>query len=141
MPLISWRVLDGGRVRAEILASEARQQQAALAYEKTVLVARGDAERALGNYRLGLEAVQHQGMALEAARSSYAHAQARYHAGDIALTDLLAEERVLRDAEDAWVRTHTDTAIGLVSLFKALGGGWDAPALAPGARGQAAGGQ
>ncbi len=141
MPLISWRVLDGGRVRAEILASEARQQQAALAYEKTVLVALGDAERALGNYRLGLEAVQHQGMALEAARSSYAHAQARYHAGDIALTDLLAEERVLRDAEDAWVRTHTDTAIGLVSLFKALGGGWDAPALAPGARGQAAGGQ
>ncbi|TAL95139.1 MAG: TolC family protein [Rhodanobacter sp.] len=124
LPLISWRVFDGGRVRAEIHASEARQQQAALAYEKTVLSALGDAERALSNYQSGLDAVQRQNVALEAARSSYAHAQARFKAGDIALTDLLAEERVLRDAEDAYARTHTATAIDLVALFKALGGGW-----------------
>jgi len=124
IPLISWRIFDGGRVRAEIHASEARQQQAALAYEKTVLAALGDAERALSNYQLSLEAVQRQSVALEAARSSYAHARTRFNAGDIALTDLLAEERVLRDAEDAYVRTHTAGAIDLVSLFKALGGGW-----------------
>ena len=126
MPLISWRVFDGGRVRAEIHASELRQQQAALAYEQAVLAALGDAERALSNYHLNLEAVQRHGMALEAARRSYAHAQTRFRLGDIALTDLLAEERVVRDAEDAYVRTHTSTAIDLVALFKALGGGWDA---------------
>jgi outer membrane protein TolC len=62
------------------------------------------------------------------------HAQARYRAGDIALVELLAEERVLRDAEDASARVHTATAIDLVSLFKALGGGWDDPAPAAGAR-------
>lgn len=55
------------------------------------------------------------------------HAQARYRAGDMALVQLLAEERVLRDAEDAHARVHTATAIDLVSLFKALGGRWDAP--------------
>lgn len=128
MPLISWRVFDGGRVRAEIRASEAREQQAAFAYEKAVLTALGDAERALGNYQSGLDAVQRQQAALDAARRSYAHAQARYAAGDIALTDLLAEERVLRDAEDGYARMHTAAAIDLVALFKALGGGWDADA-------------
>lgn len=141
MPVISWRVFDGGRVRAEIRASEARQQQAALAYEKTVLAALGDAERSLSDYKLGLDAVQRRRVALEAARNSYAHAQTRFKVGDIALTDLLAEERVLRDAEDAYARTHTATAIDLVSLFKALGGGWDARASAPEARDQAAGEQ
>lgn len=141
MPLISWRVFDGGRVHAEIHASKARQQQAAFAYEKAVLAALGDAERALSDYRLGLDAVQRQSVALEAARSSYAHAQTRYKAGDITLSDLLAEERVLRDAEDAYVRTHTATAIDLVALFKALGGGWDVPAAATDARGQVAGKQ
>jgi NodT family efflux transporter outer membrane factor (OMF) lipoprotein len=125
MPLISWRVFDGGRVRAEISASEARQQQAALAYEKVVLIALGDAERALSNYQHGLDAVQRQHVAVEAARRSYGHAQKRFDAGDIALTDLLAEERVLRDAEDAYARTHSAAAIDLVALFKALGGGWD----------------
>ena len=124
VPLISWRVFDGGRVRAEIRASEARQEQAALAYEGTVLAALGDAERALSDYKLGLDAVQRQRAAVEAARRSYGHAQARFEAGDIALTDLLAEERILRDAEDAYARTHTATAIDLVALFKALGGGW-----------------
>lgn len=126
MPLISWRLFDGGRVRAEIRASEARQQQAALAYEQAVLAALGDAERALGDYRLGLDAVQAQQAAVEAARRSYGHARTRFQAGDIALTDLLAEERVLRDGEDAYARTYTAAAIELVALFKALGGGWDA---------------
>ena len=138
MPLISWRVFDGGRVRAEIRASAARQQQAALAYEKAVLAALGDAERALSDYQLGLDSVQRQGTALEAARSSYAHAQARFKAGDIALADLLTEERFLHDAEDACVRTHTATAIDLIALFKALGGGWDARTAAAGVRGEAA---
>ena len=138
MPLISWRVFDGGRVRAEIHASEARQQQAAIAYEKVVLGALGDAERALSDYQLGLDAVQRQHDALEAARRSYAHVQSRFKAGDIALTDLLGEERILRDAEDAYVRTHTATAINLVALFKALGGGWDARGSAVDARGRAA---
>lgn len=134
MPLISWRVFDGGRVRAEIRANEARQEQAALAYEKAVLGALGDAERALSDYRFGLDAVQRQRAALDAARTSYAHAQTRYAAGDIALTELLAEERVLRDAEDAYARAHTATAIELVALYKALGGGWNADAAGtPGA--------
>ena len=128
VPLISWRVFDGGRVRAEIHASEARQEQAALAYEKTVLAALGDAERALSNYRHGLDAVQRRRIAVDAARRSFGHAKQRYEAGDIALTDLLAEERVLRDAEDAYARTHSATAVALAALFKALGGGWNADA-------------
>jgi len=118
-------VFDGGRVRAEIRASEARQQQAALAYEQAVLSALGDAERALSNYRLGLDAVQRQHAAVEATRRSYAHAQMRFTEGDIALTDLLSEERLLRDVEDIYVRTYTATAIDLIALYKALGGGWD----------------
>lgn len=141
MPVISWRLFDGGRVRAEIHASEARQKQAALAYEGAVLAALGDAERALSDYKLGLDAVQRQRAAVEAARRSYAHMQMRFKAGDIALTDLLAEERVLRDAEEAYVRTHTATTIDLIALFKALGGGWDARTAAADARGQAAGKQ
>lgn len=128
IPLISWRVFDGGRVRAEIHVSEARQQQAALAYEKVVLAALGDAERALSNYRHGLDAVHRRRVAVDAAFRSFGHARQRYEAGDIALIDLLADERVLRDAEDAYARTHSATAVALVALFKALGGGWNAHA-------------
>jgi len=125
LPLISWRLFDGGRVRAEIRAREAAERQAALAYEQAVLTALGDAERALGDYHGGLDTLERRGMALGAARASYGHARARYAAGDIALVELLAAQRNLHEAETAAARAHTSAAVQLVALYKALGGGWD----------------
>ncbi|SFN69451.1 efflux transporter outer membrane subunit [Dokdonella immobilis] len=124
VPMLSWRIFDGGRVRAEIHASEARQQQAALAYESSVLAALGDAERALGTYYLDLDALRLQVTAVASSRRSHERAGLRYRAGDITLAELLAEEANLRDAEDAHARLQTAAAIDLVALFKALGGGW-----------------
>jgi NodT family efflux transporter outer membrane factor (OMF) lipoprotein len=131
LPLISWRLFDGGRVRAEIRAREAAQRQAALAYEQAVLTALGDAERALGDYQAGLNAFERQQMALNAARTSYRHAQARYAAGDITRFELLSASHSLHQAEAQATRAHTGAAMQLVALYKALGGGWEAPALPP----------
>jgi len=129
LPLISWRLFDGGRVRAEIRAREAAERQAALAYEQAVLTALSDAERALGDYHGGLDTLERRGMALDAARASQGHAKARYAAGDIALVELLAAQRNLHEAETATARARTSAAMQLVALYKALGGGWDAPAM------------
>lgn len=131
LPLISWRLFDGGRVRAEIRASEATEQQAALAYEQAVLTALGDAERALSDYHADLDTLARRQAALEATRRSHDHAKARYAAGDIALVELLAAERLLHEAETSKVNARTAAAVQLVTLYKALGGGWDAPAGTP----------
>lgn len=125
LPLISWRLFDGGRVRAEIRAREAVEQQAALAYEQAVLTALGDAERALSDYHRGLDTVERRGMALDASRASHRHARSRYAAGDIALVELLAAECILYEAKAASARARTNAAVQLVALYKALGGGWD----------------
>lgn len=130
VPLISWRLFDGGRVRAEIRAREAGARQAAIAYEQAVLAALGDAERALGDYGADLDTLQRRQAALAATRRSHVHAKARFAAGDIALVELLAAERLLLEAETASARARTTAAVQLVALYKALGGGWDAPAVA-----------
>jgi NodT family efflux transporter outer membrane factor (OMF) lipoprotein len=130
-PLISWRLFDGGRVRAEIRAREAAAMRAALAYEQTVLEALGDAERALGDYHAGLDTLARRHAALGASRRNHAHARARYAAGDIALIELLAAERMLHEAETAAVNARTSAAMQLVALYKALGGGWSEPPASP----------
>ncbi|EIK53207.1 Outer membrane efflux family protein [Stutzerimonas stutzeri TS44] len=130
LPLVSWRLFDGGRVRAEIRAREAAERQAALAYEQAVLSALGDAERALSDYHTGLDSLQRRQVARDANRRNHAHAKARYAAGDIAQLELLAAERLLLEAETASVRAHTSAAVQLVVLYKALGGGWNTPLLA-----------
>ncbi|HSG64142.1 MAG TPA: efflux transporter outer membrane subunit [Gammaproteobacteria bacterium] len=124
VPSISWRALDGGRTRAQVHAAEARVEVAALEYEKAVKQALTDAELALTRYDHGLDALEYQDAAVEAARRSYGHATQRYDAGDISLLELLDAERGLRSAEDAYARVYTQTATDLVALFKALGGGW-----------------
>jgi len=125
-PLISWRVFDGGRVRAQIRATEARVQAAALQYESAVKEALTDAEQALTRYNLGLEALARQQTAVAAARRSYGFASDRYRSGDISLLELLDAERGLRSAEEGYAQTHTTVATELVALYKALGGGWEA---------------
>jgi NodT family efflux transporter outer membrane factor (OMF) lipoprotein len=128
VPLIQWRLFDGGRVRAQIRASEARVQIAALQYEGAVQAALLDAEQALTRYHFGLETLARAQTAVDAARRSYGFANDRYRAGDISLLELLDAERTLRTAEEGYASTHTATATELVALYKALGGGWQGAA-------------
>ncbi|TWI12776.1 efflux transporter outer membrane subunit [Aerolutibacter ruishenii] len=125
LPLISWRVFDGGRVRAEIRAREAAQWKAALAYEQAVLAALADAEKAMGDYRFGLISLERHQASLEASQRSYDHAARRYAAGTITMVELLAAQRQLHEAQAAVTRAHTSAAVQLGALYKALGGGWD----------------
>ncbi len=128
VPLISWRVFDGGRVRAEIRASEARVEVAALQYESAVKAALLDAEQALTRYHFGLQTLERLQAAVAAAQRSYGFANDRYRAGDISLLELLDAERTLRAAEEGYARTHTVAATELAALYKALGGGWETAA-------------
>ncbi|MCO5054096.1 efflux transporter outer membrane subunit [Thermomonas sp.] len=132
LPLLSWRLFDGGRVRAEIRAREAATQQAALAYEQAVLSALADAEQALGDYRAGLDRLDQRTQAFDASLRVLEHAQSRLAAGDISRLELLAARRQFHEAALARIHARTDGAIQLVALYKALGGGWDAPQRAEG---------
>jgi outer membrane protein TolC len=123
-PLISWRIFQGGTIKAEIHAAEARQEQAALGYEKAVLGALADAERALAAYRLALDTVRAQDDLLDTARRNQHHAELRFQAGDVPVAEVLRTEGQVRDAEDALARAQTAAAVDLVALYKALGGGW-----------------
>ncbi len=125
VPLVSWRIFDGGSIRARIRANEAGAEAAALAYEGAVLNALLDAERALSRYHYDLLALERQRVAVAAAKRSHELAELRYRAGDIALINLLDAERSLRSAETAHARIHRLAETDLVALFKALGGGWE----------------
>lgn len=125
VPLITWRLFDGGRIRAQIRASEAGAEAAALAWEDAVLTALMEAERALSRYHYGLAAVEQQRIAVAAARRNHELAEIRYRAGDISLLELLDAERGLRNTETVYTRTHLGAETELVVLFKALGGGWE----------------
>jgi len=124
-PSATWTLFDGGRRSANIDRSKARVAEAAAAYEATVLGSLRDVENALSSYaahqtrRASLtELVTREEEAVRIARR-------QYDAGLLPLLDVLDVQRNLHAAEDALAGADQSVSTDLVSLYKALGGGWE----------------
>ena len=123
-PVVSWPLLDLGRVRARVDVAHAREDEAKTNYNATVLRAMEETETALVTYdrahaRLGLlsEAVRASTRASELA-------QQRFDAGLTDFLQVLDAQRTQLDAENQLAQAHTTAATALVAVYKAVGGTW-----------------
>lgn len=125
-----WTPFDLGAIRARIAASEARAQAGLATWEQTVRVALEETEGAFSGYNRNAERAARLDAAVRSAEEAARLARLRYDAG---VTDFLAVLDAEREAlanRDEWVQAQTGTATALVAVYRALGGGWDAPAAA-----------
>jgi NodT family efflux transporter outer membrane factor (OMF) lipoprotein len=117
-------ILDMPRLKSEIRAQGARADQAAIAYQKAVQTAYGEAENAL----VGLSADEARVRVLTAgeakARSALEAARLGYSAGVDDLTATLSAERTWRTARTSLTSAKVQAMRRSVQAFKALGGGW-----------------
>ncbi len=127
-PSISLPIFDGGRVKRTVELREAQQKEAAVVWQRTVLVALHDVDNALTSY----DAEQRRHDRLEAAaaanRRALALARSRYEQGVADFLQVLVAERALLAAEQDLADSQTTISTNLVQLYKALGGGWDSAA-------------
>jgi len=124
-PTVTWRFLDFGRIRAQIKAANARQEQALAGYERTVLLAFEDVENALvayANEQVGQRALAE---AATANRRAVELANELYTKGLGEFLNVLDAERALFQVEDQLVDSQRRLATNLIALYKALGGGWE----------------
>ena len=124
---LRWRLFDFGRVSAEVKQAHGANAEALVTYRAAVLHAAEDVEDALSllvqseAYGAELEA---QVQALVKVRDLSEQA---YRAGSITLTDVLDADRELLTAQDELDANRADTARAAVVVFRAFGGGWEAP--------------
>ncbi|MCX8744769.1 efflux transporter outer membrane subunit [Snodgrassella sp. B3882] len=123
VPFISWRILDGGKVKAEIHAAKAREKMAALHYEQTVLTALNEAETAMSNYHYYRQGVKYSSKAARAAQQILQSQLRRFQAGDISMADLLEAQRNFAQAEYSYAVAYGHATRAMVDVIKALGGG------------------
>jgi NodT family efflux transporter outer membrane factor (OMF) lipoprotein len=124
---LRWRLFDFGRVDAEVKQANSANAEALVVYRQAVLRAAEDVEDALSmlsqNEAYGLE-LQAQVQSLLKVRDLSEQA---YRAGSITLTDVLDADRELLTAQDQLDANRADTARAAVAVFRAFGGGWEAP--------------
>lgn len=123
-PFLSWPALDLGRVRARIHAADASAEAHLATYEQTVLVALEETENALVAFAQSANREAHLGDAEQASARAVALAQARFRNGLDSFLAVLDAERRLLEAQSLLAQAETENALAFVSVYKALGGGW-----------------
>jgi NodT family efflux transporter outer membrane factor (OMF) lipoprotein len=124
-PTLDLPILDGGRRRATLRLNGVREQEAAIDYARTVLTALHDVENALVAY--GTEQSRRASLDVAAAQSGDALtlARQRYASGVTNFLDVLDAERNLQQNDLSLADSTATVTIDLVTLYKALGGGWE----------------
>ena len=131
-PLINWTFPNTLVAQAQIQQTRAAASGALASFNGAVLNALKETEQALAAY--GSELDRHA--SLQVARDQSAEAlrlaQVRFEAGGASFLDVLDAQRTLVAADAALAASDETLISNQVTLFKALGGGWeDAPAPAP----------
>ncbi len=119
-------IFDGGKIDANVRSATAQTEEARLNYKKTVLTAFREVEDALVAY--DAEQRRHQQLvnARDASHRALDRATELYKAGLGDFLNVLDGERNLYTAEDAVAQSEQTLTQQTVSLYKALGAGWQA---------------
>jgi multidrug efflux system outer membrane protein len=117
-------IFDAGKNRRRLEVTESQQRQTLYQYERTVLQAFRETEDALVAYRKTGEQRQAQAARVTAERKVLELAELRYRGGVANYLEVLDAQRSLFGAELDETATIGAHLVGLVKLYKALGGGW-----------------
>jgi NodT family efflux transporter outer membrane factor (OMF) lipoprotein len=131
-PLLSWSFPNTLVAQAQIRQAKAAASGSLANFNQTVLQALQDTEEALTAY--GAELRRHASLAaaLDQEQTAYRLVQVRYRDGSASYLDLLTTETDLVNAQASLANSSQLLASDQVTVFKALGGGWEqAPPIKP----------
>ena len=124
-PSLSLPIFEGGRNLARLEGARARYEQAIERYRQTILQAFREVADALVAIQMRTEQRDRQRERVASAKRALELANIRYREGLVTYLDVIDSQRTVLAAETALVETESLRLADLVTIFKALGGGWE----------------
>lgn len=129
-PLITWHVPNLSAARAQIAGSNAAARGALARFDGTVLTALRESDTALVRLARQMDNERALGAARDDAATAQRNVERLYAGGVGEFLDTLDAERTLIQSENSLAQATAQVSQDQVSLFMALGGGWEeAPAV------------
>jgi outer membrane protein TolC len=123
-PAVVWNLFNYGQITNQVREQDAAFQAAVLSYQNTVLQAQQEVEDALASFLGTQETVALLSEAAGAAQRSVDLATIEYREGATSYTTVLTAQQSLLAQQDQLAQVQGGVAQGLISLYRALGGGW-----------------
>jgi outer membrane protein, multidrug efflux system len=122
-PSLDVPLFDRGRWKT-VRLYDVRAQEAALAYQRTVLYALHEVENALAAYAADQRRRAWLDTTVAQNRETLALSRLRYESGVVSFIDVLDAERTLQQNQLSLADSVTAVNTDLVRVYRALGGGW-----------------
>jgi NodT family efflux transporter outer membrane factor (OMF) lipoprotein len=119
-------IFNAGRTAANVRFSEAVQRELVVNYQRAIYSALREVADALAEYRKTAEQRAEQERLVEALRASTSLSTQRYEGGVDNYLQVLDAQRNLFQGELDLARLLQQELAGIVQLYRALGGGWNA---------------
>ena len=119
-------LLDTGQRSRALESRELAMENALASYRRTVLAAFNEVEVLLSAVQLQAEQVAVALQTLGAAEDAFRIAQVRYEEGVTDFLTVLTTQNTLFSSRNATLDTKLQQLNTLISLYQALGGGWQA---------------
>ncbi len=118
-------IFDGGRILGNFELTKARQDELLQTYRKTVVSAFADVDNALVSIRQTSERLRLLRDVLTASRRAFQLSEQQLRAGTADIVTVLNTQLTLFQAEDSLSQAQLARFLAIVSLYQALGGGWE----------------
>jgi len=120
-----------GALVDQVRVQDAVFQQAVLNYQNVVLTAQSEVENALSRISTSSSASKDYQLAVRSAREAAKLALDLYESGQSDYNTVIVAQQMLLRVQSDLVNARTDTLLGYVDAFKALGGGWSGDLVVP----------
>src|SRR4051812_10947870 len=118
-------IFDGGRILGNFELTRARQDELLQIYRKTVVQSFADVDTALTSIRETTIRLRLQREVVASSRRAFQLAEQQLRAGTADIVTVLNTQLTLFQAEDLLWQAKLARLLAIVSLYQALGGGWE----------------
>ena len=118
-------IFDGGRILGNFEFTKARQDELLQTYRKTVVQSFADVDNALVSIRETTIRLRLQREVVASSRRAFQLAEQQLRAGTADIVVVLNTQTTLFQAEDLLWQAQLARLLAIVSLYQALGGGWE----------------
>lgn len=123
-PAFSWNIFQYGRIKNQIRLQDAVFEESLVNYNKSVLTAVSEVSNALQGYVLTQKQQIENRKAVDATVRAFNISVIQYNDGLVSYQRLLTTVEKLTATQDRYASIKGSLATQAISLYKALGGGW-----------------
>lgn len=124
-PQFQWNLLNYGRIVNNVSRVESRFEAQVAKYQQTVLQAGQEAENAMVQFLRSQQQAEKLAISVSAAEKAVAVATVQYKGGLVDFNRVSLIEQNLVQQQYQLAQSRGNIALGLVQLYRALGGGWE----------------